>query len=122
MGPNISDEMVSAAKTPEYRAAVVKAAGSDDPQVSGFAKSLIAASQNPDGAGGSSDSVMSDTSIIENLPAELGDPIKEGFAKSMDSVFLTVSIVSLLAIIGTVTWKELPLRRGTPTREPAAGE
>ena len=122
MGPNISDEMVSAAKTPEYRAAVVKAAGSDDPQVSGFAKSLIAASQNPDGAGGSSDSVMSDTSIIENLPAELGDPIKEGFAKSMDSVFLTVSIVSLLAIIGTVTWKELPLRRGTPTREPAVGE
>ncbi|GAC46836.1 MDR family MFS transporter [Gordonia aichiensis] len=122
MGPNIKDEMVSAAGTPEYRAAVVKAAGSDDPQVSAFAKSLIAASQNPDGAGGSSDTVMSDTSIIEKLPAELGDPIKEGFAHSMDSVFLTVSIVSLLAIIGTVTWKELPLRRGRPAAEPAAAE
>ena len=122
MGPNIKDEMVAAAQTPEYRAAVVRAAGSDDPQVSEFAKGLIAASQNPGGASGSSDAVMSDTSIIEKLPAELGDPIKEGFANSMDTVFLTVSIVSLLAIIGTVTWKELPLRRGQPTAEPAAAE
>ena len=115
MGPNIKDEMVSAAQTPEYRAAVVRAAGSDDPQVSEFAKGLIAASQNPGGASGSSDAVMSDTSIIEKLPAELGDPIKEGFANSMDTVFLTVSIVSLLAIIGTVTWKELCLLYTSPS-------
>ncbi|MFW0797537.1 MDR family MFS transporter [Gordonia sp. CPCC 205515] len=114
MGPNIKTEMTTAASQPEYRTAVVQAAQSDDAQVSGFAKSLMAASQNPGAAAGSSDSVMSDTSIIEKLPPELSSPIKEGFADSMDRVFLAVSIMSLLAIIGTLTWKELPLRKGKP--------
>ncbi|ANY25390.1 MDR family MFS transporter [Gordonia terrae] len=118
MGPNIKDEMVSAAAQPEYRAAVVEAAQSSDPQVSAFGQSLIAAAQNPGAASGSSDSVMSDTSIIEKLPTELAQPIKEGFADSMDRVFLAVSIISLLAIIGTVTWKELPLRQGRPIGAP----
>lgn len=118
MGPNIKDEMVSAAAQPEYRAAVVEAARSSDPQVSAFGQSLIAAAQNPGAATGSSDSVMSDTSIIEKLPTELAQPIKEGFADSMDRVFLAVSIISLLAIIGTVTWKELPLRQGRPIGAP----
>ena len=36
----------------------------------------------------------------------------------MDRVFLAVSIVALLAIIGTVTWKELPLRQGRPIGAP----
>ncbi|MET9202587.1 MDR family MFS transporter [Gordonia sp. NPDC003585] len=117
MGPNIKDEMVTAAQTPEYRAAVVEAAESDDPQVSGFAKSLIAASENP-GASSSSESVMSDTSVIEKLPPELGDPIKRGFADSMDTVFLAVSIMSILAVIGTITWRELPLRSGKPIGRP----
>lgn len=57
---------------------------------------------------------MSDTSVIAKLPDSLSQPIMTGFANSMDTVFLTVSIVSLLAIIGTITWKELPLRRGRP--------
>ncbi|UPW09001.1 MFS transporter [Gordonia terrae] len=118
MGPNIRDEMVSAAAQPEYRAAVVEAAQSSDPQVSAFGQSLIEAAQNPGAATGSSDSVMSDTSIIEKLPTELAQPIKEGFADSMDRVFLAVSIISLLAIIGTVTWKELPLRQGRPIGAP----
>ncbi|MET4166751.1 MULTISPECIES: MDR family MFS transporter [Gordonia] len=118
MGPNIKDEMVSAAAQPEYRAAVVEAAQSSDPQVSAFGQSLIEAAQNPGAATGSSDSVMSDTSIIEKLPTELAQPIKEGFADSMDRVFLAVSIISLLAIIGTVTWKELPLRQGRPIGAP----
>ncbi|MYR08367.1 DHA2 family efflux MFS transporter permease subunit [Gordonia sp. SID5947] len=118
MGPNIKDEMTSAASQPEYRTAVVQAAQSSDPQVSGFGKSLIAAAQNPGAGSGSSDSVMSDTSVIEKLPTELAQPIKRGFADSMDRVFLSVSILSLLAIVGTVTWKELPLRRGKPIGAP----
>lgn len=118
MGPNIKDEMTSAAQQPQYRTAVVQAAQSDDGQVSGFAKSLIAASQNPSAASSSSDSVMSDTSVIEKLPTELSHPIKQGFTDAMDSVFLAVSIMSLLAIIGTITWKELPLRQGRPIGEP----
>ncbi|MDL9945295.1 MDR family MFS transporter [Gordonia sp. ABSL11-1] len=117
MGPNIKEEMTSAAQQPQYRTAVVQAAQSDDGQVSGFAKSLIAASQNPSAASSSSDSVMSDTSVIEKLPTELSHPIKQGFTDAMDSVFLAVSIMSLLAIIGTITWKELPLRQGRPIGE-----
>ncbi|AFA75345.1 putative major facilitator superfamily transporter [Gordonia polyisoprenivorans VH2] len=119
MGPNIKDEMVTAAAAPQYRTAVMTAASSPDPQVSGFAKGLISAAQNPGAGGGSaSESVMSDTSVISKLPTELAQPIKQGFANSMDRVFLTVSIISLLAIIGTVTWKELPLRRGKPLGDP----
>ncbi|EON32221.1 Permease, MFS superfamily protein [Gordonia terrae C-6] len=118
MGPSIQDEMVAAAAQPEYRAAVVEASQSSDPQVSAFGQSLIAAAQNPGAAAGSSDSVMSDTSVIEKLPTEVAQPIKEGFADSMDRVFLAVSIISLLAIIGTITWKELPLRQGRPIGAP----
>ncbi|UAK36236.1 MFS transporter [Gordonia bronchialis] len=119
MGPNIKDEMVTAAQTPEYRAAVMEAARSHDTQVSGFAQSLIAAAQNPEkGGASSSESVMSDTSVIEKLPPELGDPIKRGFANSMDRVFLAVSIMSILAVIGTLTWPELPLRSGRPVGNP----
>ncbi|AFR51107.1 MDR family MFS transporter [Gordonia sp. KTR9] len=120
MGPSIQDEMVAAAAQPEYRAAVVEASQSSDPQVSAFGQSLIAAAQNPGAAAGSSDSVMSDTSVIEKLPTEVAQPIKEGFADSMDRVFLAVSIISLLAIIGTITWKELPLRQGRPIGAPGS--
>ncbi|MEE4025144.1 MDR family MFS transporter [Gordonia sp. PKS22-38] len=112
MGPNISDEMTSAAQQPEYRAAVVEASQSDNPQVRQFADGLIAAAQNPASAAGASDDVMSDTSVISELPAELARPIKVGFADSMDGVFLAVSIVSLVGVLGTLTWKELPLRSG----------
>ncbi|MGV9858853.1 MDR family MFS transporter [Gordonia sp. NPDC003425] len=118
MGPNIKDQMTAASGTPEFQKAVMYAATqSTDPQVKEFGQSMVAASQNP-AAGSSSDSVMSDTSVIEKLPPALQTPIKEGFADSMDRVFLAVSIVSLLAIIGTATWKELPLRTGKPVGDP----
>lgn len=111
MGPNIRDEMATAAAQPEYAAAVQEAAQSTDPQVSAFGQALVAAAQNPQAGQASSDSILSDTSVIEKLPDALAAPIKMGFADAMDQVFLVVSIVSLLAIIGTVFWKELPLRQ-----------
>lgn len=114
MGPNITDEMTAAAKQPQFSASVVEASQSSDAQVRAFGQSLLSAAQNPGSAGGSSDSVMSDTSVIAKLPTELQRPIMDGFANSMDRVFLIVSLVSLLAIIGTVFWKELPLRSGKP--------
>lgn len=134
MGPNIGDNMSAAAQTPEFRAAVVEAAGSTDPQVRDFGRALISAGAQADGqqaggqqAGGqqvgsgdlseTSSSVMSDTSVLEKLPDDIADPIKEGFADSMDKVFLSVSILSLLAILGTATWRELPLRQAKPARE-----
>ena len=118
MGPNISDEMAAAARQPQFQQSVAEAVRSPDPQVSAFGRSLAEAAQRGGDATSSSDSVMSDTSVIEKLPAGLAAPIQDGFAASMDTVFLTVSIVSLLAVLGTVTWKELPLRRGRPLGEP----
>ena len=118
MGPNITDEMTSAAQQPEFQTAVVQASQSDDAQVAAFGKGLIESAKNPSSSGGASESVMSDTSVIEKLPAELSEPIKNGFADSMDRVFLAVSIMSLLAILGTLTWPELPLRTGRPVGDP----
>ncbi|MFW0787544.1 MDR family MFS transporter [Gordonia sp. CPCC 206044] len=113
MGPNIQDEMTTAATQPEFRTAVMAATQSDDEQVRQFGQSLVTAAQHP-GESSASSSVMSDTSVISKLPSELARPIKVGFADAMDTVFLSVSIMSLLAIIGTITWKELPLRTGRP--------
>ncbi|GAB19195.1 putative drug resistance transporter [Gordonia effusa NBRC 100432] len=108
MGPNIATSTTEAASTPEFRAAVVQAAQSPDPQVQAFGKALLAKAQGQ--GGGDTSSVMDDTSIIEKLPDAIANPIKDGFADSMDYVFLIVSITSLLAVLATVTWKELPLR------------
>ncbi|MGO3327375.1 MDR family MFS transporter [Gordonia sp. (in: high G+C Gram-positive bacteria)] len=115
MGVNITEEMTEAAKHPEFKAAVVEAARSDDQDVAGFGRALAAAGQD-NAAGDATDtsSVMSDTTIIEKLPDDISHPIRQGFADSMDKVFLSVSILSLLSIIGTVTWTEVPLRTRAP--------
>ncbi|WP_040518473.1 MDR family MFS transporter [Gordonia neofelifaecis] len=110
MGPNIANELQAASGTPEFSVAVQEAATSQDPQVAAFGKSLIAAAQDPNADGSSA--AMKDTSVIEKLPDALAQPIKQGFADSMDRVFLSVSILSVLAIIGTITWSEVSLRRG----------
>ncbi|WOC11844.1 MDR family MFS transporter [Gordonia sp. MP11Mi] len=111
MGVNITDEMTEAAQHPEFKAAVAEAVRSDDPDVAGFGKALVAAGQGtPVGDAADTSSVMSDTTIIEKLPEGLSHPIRQGFADSMDKVFLSVSILSLLSIIGTITWTEVPLR------------
>ncbi|GAA2382105.1 MDR family MFS transporter [Gordonia cholesterolivorans] len=110
MGPNIADQLKDASGTPEFTAAVQQAATSHDPQVAAFGHSLITAAEDP-GAGGGAGATMKDTSVIEKLPKELSEPIKRGFADSMDKVFLSVSILSILSIIGTVTWSEVSLRR-----------
>ncbi|WP_440712781.1 MDR family MFS transporter [Gordonia sp. FQ] len=112
MGPNIADHMKAASHDPQFRVAVAQAAQSNDPEVAAFGKGLIAASQEGAGHAAGASSVMKDTAVLERMPADLARPIKDGFAESMDRVFLAVSILSLLAIIGTVTWAELPLRTG----------
>ncbi|MFT4043234.1 MAG: MDR family MFS transporter [Gordonia sp. (in: high G+C Gram-positive bacteria)] len=115
MGPNIKDEVAAAAAAPQFRSAVAAVVQSNDPQVRTFGQSLLGAAHS--GEQDSPDTVMSDTSVIEKLPVTVASPIKEGFAQSMERVFLVVSIVSLLSILITVTWRELPLRRGKPTVE-----
>lgn len=53
---------------------------------------------------------MDDTSVIAKLPEPISRPIKVGFADAMDKVFLSVSIVSLIALVLVMFWKEVPLR------------
>jgi hypothetical protein len=107
MGPNITDGLKDSADDPQFQQAVATAAQSPDAQVGAFGKGLIAAASDPDGQTGS---VMDDTSVISKLPEPISRPIKIGFADAMDTVFLTVSIVSLISLVLVLFWKEVPLR------------
>ncbi|MCZ4552056.1 MDR family MFS transporter [Gordonia rubripertincta] len=110
MGPNITDGLKDEASSPQFRQAVAQAVQSSDAQVSAFGKGLAAAAQNPGAPGGQAGSVMDDTSVIAKLPEPISRPIKVGFADAMDKVFLSVSIVSLIALVLVLFWKEVPLR------------
>jgi hypothetical protein len=67
---------------------------------------------------------MDDTSVIPKLPEPISRPIKVGFADAMDTVFLSVSIISLIALVLVLTWKEVPLRTqsGMQAAKDAAAE
>ncbi|MFE3193286.1 MDR family MFS transporter [Nocardia sp. NPDC059240] len=54
--------------------------------------------------------VLNDSSVIQKLDPALAHPFKEGFAKSMDRVFLSATVVSLIGFILVLFWKEVPLR------------
>ncbi|MGW4244167.1 MDR family MFS transporter [Nocardia sp. NPDC004722] len=54
--------------------------------------------------------VLNDSSVIQKLNPELAHPFKEGFANSMDRVFLSATVVSLIGFILVLFWKEVPLR------------
>jgi EmrB/QacA subfamily drug resistance transporter len=110
MGPNITDGLKDEASSPQFRQAVAQAVQSPDAQVSAFGKGLAAAAQNPGAPAGQAGSVMDDTSVIAKLPEPISRPIKVGFADAMDKVFLSVSIVSLIALVLVMFWKEVPLR------------
>ncbi|MEH3156741.1 MAG: MDR family MFS transporter [Gordonia paraffinivorans] len=117
MGPNIADQFEKAAPTQSFQQGVREAVASTDPTVSGFGRSLVEAAQG--GGGGATGSVMNDTSVISKLPDAVAAPIKSGFSEAMDSVFLTVSIVSLIALVAVFTWKEVPLRKTSGTQAAA---
>ncbi|GAA1883202.1 MDR family MFS transporter [Williamsia serinedens] len=117
MGPNIADEFQKAAPTQSFQQGVREAVQSSDPTVSGFGRSLVEAAQG--GGGGATGSVMNDTSVIAKLPDAVAAPIKQGFSGAMDSVFLTVSIVSVIALVAVFTWKEVPLRKTSGTQAAA---
>ncbi|MGU3291777.1 MDR family MFS transporter [Williamsia sp. M5A3_1d] len=113
MGPNIKDQIEKAAPTSEFRQGIAQAAASSDPSVAQFGQGL--ASGNAGAAGG----VLDDTSIIARLPGAIAAPIKNGFADSMDLVFLSVSLMSIIALIAVFTWKEVPLRSGSGSQAAA---
>ncbi|WP_328858943.1 MFS transporter [Williamsia herbipolensis] len=113
MGPNIKDQIEKAAPSAEFRQGIAQAAASSDPSVAQFGQGLAS------GNAGASGGVLNDTSIIAKLPGAIAAPIKDGFADSMDLVFLSVSLMSIIALIAVFTWKEVPLRSGSGSQAAA---
>ncbi|WP_405498657.1 MDR family MFS transporter [Nocardia sp. NBC_00511] len=104
LAPNITTSLEHAATQPAYSQAIQSAMTSDNPVDKQVATGLI--HKDPAVAG----QVLNDSSVIQKLDPTLAHPFKEGFANSMDSVFLAVAVVSLLGFILVLFWKEVPLR------------
>ncbi|MEV0336719.1 MDR family MFS transporter [Nocardia sp. NPDC050717] len=102
--PNITEQMEKAASDPAYQQAVVAGAQSADPADAALSKGLLAHDTSAAGT------VLSDSSIIQQLDPTLAKPFQVGFADAMSTVFLAATGVALLALILVLFWKEVPLR------------
>ncbi len=116
VAPNIGDELASAAKEPTFQQAVVDGMHSGNPAdvavATGLAEHDVSAAQ----------SVLSDSSVIQQLSPALAHPFKAGFADAMSVVFLSVTGVALLAFVLVLFWKEVPLRTASGLQAKAAAE
>ncbi|MFE3293644.1 MDR family MFS transporter [Rhodococcus sp. NPDC059234] len=104
--PNITSQLQSAAHDPAFQQAVVEGAHSANPADVALATGL--ASHDTSTAAG----VLQDSSVIQQLSPALAQPFKVGFADSMSVVFLTVTVIALIALVLVAFWKEVPLRVG----------
>ncbi|WP_280343063.1 MDR family MFS transporter [Nocardia neocaledoniensis] len=102
--PNITEQMERAASDPTYQQAVIAGAQSANPADAALAKGLLAHDTSAAGT------VLSDSSIIQQLDPTLAEPFQVGFADAMSTVFLAATGVALLALILVLFWKEVPLR------------
>ncbi|TQF75024.1 MFS transporter [Rhodococcus spelaei] len=104
--PNITSQLQSAAQDPGFRQAVAEGVHSSNP--ADVALSTGFANHDMSAAG----SVLKDSSVIQQLSPALAQPFKVGFADSMSVVFLTVTVIALIALVLVAFWKEVPLRIG----------
>ncbi|MBU3063487.1 MFS transporter [Nocardia sp. NEAU-G5] len=102
--PNIGHQMQVAATQPAYQQAIVQGVHSSNPADAALSKGLI--SHDTSAAA----NVLSDSSVIQKLNPTLARPFKVGFADSMDTVFLSVTALAVLALVLVAFWKEVPLR------------
>ncbi|MDB5125763.1 MAG: putative multidrug-efflux transporter [Mucilaginibacter sp.] len=104
VGDKINSAFTSAAKTPQFQAAL------HDPAIAGKPgnQPVIQMLQHPGQGGGAS--VLSDSSFIQKLDAVFAAPFKQGFADSMHTVFLLGAGVVAAAFILVLFIKEVPLR------------
>ncbi|MET1071790.1 MAG: MDR family MFS transporter [Umezawaea sp.] len=110
---SIRDAFVRIVPTPEFQAAL------KDPAVLGnpVNKPVLDALQ-----GGGNAGVLQDSSFLQQVDPRLARPFLEGFAESIDAVFLTGAFVMILAFVTTLFIKEIPLRTsvGDPVAAPPA--
>ncbi|UZG56434.1 MDR family MFS transporter [Rhodococcus opacus] len=114
--PAIGERVTAAAGTSDFRRAVVAAAQSNDPAEAAMGQGML----SPDHAGVSG--VLTDSSVIGKLDDVLALPFREGFADAIGSVFLSVSMLAVVAFVLTVLWKEVPLRSESGLQAAARGE
>ncbi len=100
----IADALGKAGSDPAFQQAVGAAARSADPTISSLGQGLAAG--DPSVAG----RALSDTSFIGKLPQVLGDPFRVGFSGAMDTVFVVVGCVMVIAFVLVLFFKEVPLR------------
>lgn len=114
--PNISDQLRAAAQDPAYQQAVVAGLHSSNPADVALATGLVNHDVSAAGA------VLRDSSIVQQLSPELAEPFKVGFANSMSTVFLAVTVIALLGLVLVLFWKEVPLRVGGGLAASAAAQ
>ncbi|WP_442790000.1 MDR family MFS transporter [Nocardia sp. CDC160] len=107
LAPNITTSLENAAKpgTSFSIAAEQALKGPDSTD-----KKVVLELANPQTAPGVAGQVLNDSSVVQKLDPALAHPFKEGFANSMDKVFLSVTLVSLIGFVLVLFWKEVPLR------------
>jgi EmrB/QacA subfamily drug resistance transporter len=117
--PNIGHQMQVAATQPAYQQAIAQGVHSGNPADAALAKGLMAHDTSAAG------NVLSDSSVVQQLNPTLARPFKVGFADSMDTVFLSVTALAVLALVLVAFWKEVPLRTAggiAASSEPRAQE
>ncbi|WP_018333172.1 MFS transporter [Actinomycetospora chiangmaiensis] len=99
LGGNITSAFRSAAASPDFRAALADPAVTSNP--------VNAAAVNP--AAGAAQ-VTQDSSVLQQMDPRLARPFFEGFASSMDLVFLVAACVIAVGFVLIWFLKEVPLR------------
>jgi EmrB/QacA subfamily drug resistance transporter len=104
VGAKITEAVAAAARTPAFQSALTDPAVTSDPAN----KSVLDAVRH--GAGANTSGVLNDSSFIQHLDPRLAAPFKEGFAESMQLVFLLVAAIGVIGFLLSLAIKELPLR------------
>jgi EmrB/QacA subfamily drug resistance transporter len=107
VGANIGDEFEKAAQTPAFQAVVADPTPAD----------AAILESGPSAAG----KVQADSSFIDTLSPALAHPFKQGFAASMDVVFLMGAAVGLIAFLLLLLMPRVELRATSAQAAVAAG-
>jgi MFS family permease len=100
----ITDALAAAARTSEFQEALKDPAVLANPAN----RPVLDALQRPGGSNASG--VLSDSSFIQHLDPRLALPFKEGFADSMQLVFLLAAGIGVVGFLLALAIRELPLR------------
>lgn len=106
LAPNITTSLEGVKSDPAYVQAATEAVKGPD----SVDKKVVLGLSNEKTAPAVVGQVLNDSSVIQQLNPTLAHPFKEGFAKSMDRVFLSATVVALIGFILVLFWKEVPLR------------